>query len=137
MRAVIALGYGLEDRGSRVRFPAGNGNFSLHHRIKNGSVTHQASYRMGTRGGAGRGVKLTTHLHVVPRSRMRGARPPLPQYVFIAWCLVKHRDNFTFTFAFTSTSHMSSFFIKKIQKYADNRKSKLLSISNLISIHTM
>jgi hypothetical protein len=22
----------------------------------------------------------------------------LPQYVFMAWCLVKHRDNFTFTF---------------------------------------
>jgi hypothetical protein len=31
-------------------------------------------------------------------SRMRGAIPPLPQYVFIAWCLVKHRDNFTFIF---------------------------------------
>jgi hypothetical protein len=29
---------------------------------------------------------------------MRGAIPPLPQYAFMAWCLVKHRDNFTFTF---------------------------------------
>jgi hypothetical protein len=29
---------------------------------------------------------------------MRGAIPPLPQYVFMAWCLVKHRDSFTFTF---------------------------------------
>jgi len=27
---------------------------------------------------------------------MRGAVPPLLQYVFMAWCLVKHRDNFTF-----------------------------------------
>jgi hypothetical protein len=27
---------------------------------------------------------------------MRGAIPPLPQYVFMAWCLVKHRDNFNF-----------------------------------------
>jgi hypothetical protein len=27
---------------------------------------------------------------------MRWAIPPLPQYVFMAWCLVKHRDNFTF-----------------------------------------
>jgi hypothetical protein len=45
-------------------------------------------------------VKLTTHLHLVPRSRLRGAIPPLPQYVFMAWCLVKHRDNFTFTFTF-------------------------------------
>jgi hypothetical protein len=32
---------------------------------------------------------------------MRRAIPPLPQYVFIAWCLVKHRKNFTFTFTFT------------------------------------
>jgi hypothetical protein len=26
---------------------------------------------------------------------MSGAIPPLPQYAFMAWCLVKHRDNFT------------------------------------------
>jgi hypothetical protein len=29
---------------------------------------------------------------------MRGAIPSLAQYVFMAWCLVKHRDNFTFAF---------------------------------------
>jgi hypothetical protein len=29
---------------------------------------------------------------------MRGAIPPLFQYAFMAWCLVKYRDNFTFTF---------------------------------------
>jgi hypothetical protein len=29
---------------------------------------------------------------------MRGAILPLPQYAFVAWCLVKHRDNFTFCF---------------------------------------
>jgi hypothetical protein len=46
----IALGYGLDDRGSRVRFPAGAGNFSLHHRVQNGSGAHPASYPMGTRG---------------------------------------------------------------------------------------
>jgi hypothetical protein len=46
----IALGYGLDDRDSRVRFPAGAGNFSLHHRVHNGPVTHPASYPMGTRG---------------------------------------------------------------------------------------
>jgi hypothetical protein len=40
----IALGYGLDDRGSRVRFPAGAGNFSLHHRVQNGSGVHPASY---------------------------------------------------------------------------------------------
>jgi hypothetical protein len=46
----IALGYGLDDRGSRVRFPTGTGNFSIHHRVQNGSGTHTASYPMGTRG---------------------------------------------------------------------------------------
>jgi hypothetical protein len=46
----IILGYGLDDRGSRVRFPAEAGNFSLHHRVWNGSGTHPASYPMGTRG---------------------------------------------------------------------------------------
>jgi hypothetical protein len=45
----IALGYGLDDRGSRVRFPAGAGNFSLH-RIQNGSGAHSASYPVGTWG---------------------------------------------------------------------------------------
>jgi hypothetical protein len=53
-RAVIAqsvwrLDYGLDDRGSRVRFPAGAWNFSLHHRVQNGSGVHPASYPMGTR----------------------------------------------------------------------------------------
>jgi len=28
---------------------------------------------------------------------MRGAIPPLHQYVFVAWCLLKHRDNFIFS----------------------------------------
>jgi hypothetical protein len=44
----IALGYGLDDRGSRVRFPAGAGNFSLYH--QNGSGAHPASYSMGSGG---------------------------------------------------------------------------------------
>jgi hypothetical protein len=46
----IALGYGLDNRGSRVRFPAKAGNFSPHDRVQNGSGTHPASYPMGTRG---------------------------------------------------------------------------------------
>jgi hypothetical protein len=28
---------------------------------------------------------------------MHGAIPPLPQYVFMWWCIVKHKDTFTFT----------------------------------------
>jgi hypothetical protein len=43
-------------------------------------------------------AKLTTHLHLVSTSRMRGAIPPFPQYAFMAWGLVKHRANFTFNF---------------------------------------
>jgi len=36
--------------------------------------------------------------------RMRGAIPPFSQYVIMAWCLVKHRVNFTFTFRGHSTA---------------------------------
>jgi hypothetical protein len=32
------------------RFPAGAGNFPLHHHIQNGSGAHPASYPMGTGG---------------------------------------------------------------------------------------
>jgi hypothetical protein len=46
----IALGYGLDDRGFRVRFPAEAVNFSLHHRVQNGSGAHLAPYPMGTGG---------------------------------------------------------------------------------------
>jgi hypothetical protein len=51
----IALGYGLDDRSSRARFPARAGNFSLHHRVHNGSGAHPACYPMGTTGSFLRG----------------------------------------------------------------------------------
>jgi hypothetical protein len=46
----IALGYGLNDRGSRVPFPEGAENFSLHHRVQNGAGAHPVSYPLATRG---------------------------------------------------------------------------------------
>jgi hypothetical protein len=46
----ITLGYGLDERGSRVRFPTGAGNSSLHHRVQTSSGAHPASYPMCTRG---------------------------------------------------------------------------------------
>jgi hypothetical protein len=46
----IVLGYGLDDRGSRVRFPAGAVNFSLHHHVQKDSEAHRVSYPMVTRG---------------------------------------------------------------------------------------
>jgi len=43
------------------------------------------------------GVKLTTPIHLVPRYRIRGATPPLPQTAFKAWCSVKVQGQlFTF-----------------------------------------
>jgi hypothetical protein len=56
----------MDDWCSRVRFPAGAGNFSLHHRVQNGSGAHPASYPMGT-GALSLGVKSpgreADHLH--------------------------------------------------------------------------
>jgi hypothetical protein len=51
----MALGYELDDRGSAVRFPAGAGNFSRHHRVQNGSGAYPASYPIGIRGSFPRG----------------------------------------------------------------------------------
>jgi hypothetical protein len=68
----IALGYGRDDRGSRVRFPAGTGN-SLYHRVQDGSGAHLVSYPVGTRGsfpeGKAAGAWIWTHLHLVPISK--------------------------------------------------------------------
>jgi hypothetical protein len=101
----IALACGLDDRCSRVRFSAGAGNFSLHHRIQNGSGAHPASYPMGTRNFS-LGVKQPGREanHSPPSSvevKNSWSYTSTPQCVFMAWCLVKHRDNFSFTL----TSH--------------------------------
>jgi hypothetical protein len=50
-----------------------------------------------TLGQSGRGVKLATHLHLVPSSKNAWCYTATPQYVFMALCLIKHRDNFTVT----------------------------------------
>jgi hypothetical protein len=39
-------------------------------------------------------VKVTTHLHLVPRSKNAWSYTSTPPYIFMARCLVKHRDNF-------------------------------------------
>jgi hypothetical protein len=44
----IATGYGLDCRGLGVRFGVVAGNFSLLHRVQNGSGAHPASYPTGT-----------------------------------------------------------------------------------------
>jgi hypothetical protein len=96
----IALGYGLDDRGSRVRFPAGAGNFSLHHRVQNGSGAHPASYTMGTAALSPEVKRPEREVdHSPPSSAVVNnawSYTSTPQYVFMAWCLDKPRDNFIF-----------------------------------------
>jgi hypothetical protein len=98
----IALSYRLDYRGSRVPFPAGAGKFSPHHHVQNISRFHTASHPkvLGafSLGESGRGVKLTTHLHLVLRSNNERSHTSTPQYAFVAWCSVKSQGNFTFTF---------------------------------------
>jgi hypothetical protein len=60
---------------SGVRVPAEAKNFSLHHRVQIGSGTHTASYPWGQ---SGPGVKLTIHLHVVPRSKNEWSYNSIP-----------------------------------------------------------
>jgi hypothetical protein len=75
--SVLWLSYGLDDRGS---IPGRGKDFFLRHRDQICSGANPA-YQMGTgrsfTGLNGRGVELTTHIHLAPRLRMRGATPPL------------------------------------------------------------
>jgi hypothetical protein len=45
---VTVLGYGMDDRSSRVRFPAGARNFSLHYHVQNGLGPTQPSIQWAT-----------------------------------------------------------------------------------------
>jgi hypothetical protein len=54
----MATDCGLKDRMIGIRFPAGAGNFSLHHRFQTISGAHTASYPMDT-GGCFPGSKAT------------------------------------------------------------------------------
>jgi hypothetical protein len=71
----VVSDYGLDDRAIGVRSPAGARDLSSNLCVQTGSEAHPASCTMGTGGrfpGAkrGRGVTLTTHPHLKPRSRM-------------------------------------------------------------------
>jgi len=64
-------------------FLTGVGAFTPCHPVQIGSGVRPAFHPMGTEGPfprikAGGGMRLTTHLHLVPRLRMHGAIPPLP-----------------------------------------------------------
>jgi len=69
---VYRLGYRLDDRSS-IPGEASDGIFSLRLHVQTGSGDHPATSPVGTGGG----VKLNTHLSLVPRLRMRGVILPL------------------------------------------------------------
>jgi hypothetical protein len=102
------LGYGLYHGGSRFRFPAGAGNFSLHHRVQNGSGPNQTPIQW-VPGAISLGVKRPgreAHHALPSNAELNNAwrYTSTPHYVFMAWCLVNHRDSFTFfTFPLTRT----------------------------------
>jgi hypothetical protein len=71
----MVSGYGLDDRAIEVPSPAEAKDFSCSLCVQTGSGAHPSSFTMGTGGPfhgdkRGRSVTLTTHPHVVPRSRM-------------------------------------------------------------------
>jgi hypothetical protein len=71
----IVSDYGLDDRAIGVRSPAGGKDFSYSLFVQTGTGAHPASCTMGTGGLSPglkrrRGVTLTTHPHLVPRSSM-------------------------------------------------------------------
>jgi hypothetical protein len=76
-------------------------DFSLPHSVKNASRAHPDAYPVDTGGYFPWGVKLTAHLHLVPRSRMVDLYST-PPYVFMAWCLINLPNYKFISLPFTS-----------------------------------
>jgi hypothetical protein len=77
----IATGYGLDDWGVRVRVPVGSRIFSSPRPDRlwgPPSFLHNGYRGLFPRRWSGQGVKLATHLQLVPRSKKRGSLHPLP-----------------------------------------------------------
>jgi hypothetical protein len=81
--------YGLDDRVIGVRSPEGAEDFSSSLCVQTGSGAHPASCTMGTGGPfpgvkRGRGVMLTTHPNLVPRSGMNRSYTSSPPSASVA-----------------------------------------------------
>jgi hypothetical protein len=88
----ITTGSGLDDRPSSVQFPVRAGNFSLHHRVQNGSGAHPASYPV---------VPGDLSLEVKRPGREANHSPPSSAEVKNAW-------SYTSTLPNTSSWHGAS-----------------------------
>jgi hypothetical protein len=91
-QSVCRLVYGLDDQGSVPRRSC-NEFFLFATASRPAQGPTQPPVNL-VPGGSYSGCKAVTHLHLVSSLRVHGAVRPLLQYVFMAWCLDKHRDNF-------------------------------------------
>jgi hypothetical protein len=70
----LEAGYELDSLEIGIRFPAWASDISLLHRIQTSSAAPSFSYVLGigtlSPGVKGQGLKLTTHLHLLPKLRM-------------------------------------------------------------------
>jgi hypothetical protein len=88
--------------------PSKGWEFTLQHHVQTGSGAHAASYPVGT-GALSLGVKQLGHEADHSPIYSAEAKECMelylhPQYNFMVWCLVKHRDKFTFTFIMFSNT---------------------------------
>jgi hypothetical protein len=91
--------YGLDDRVIGVLFPTGTRDFYPLHSVQTGCGAHPASYPIGHFPGVNRPERETDHsppCSSVVKTDWYIAYST-PPWVFMAWWVHKHRDNFTFT----------------------------------------
>lgn len=92
----------VNDWGNGVKFLAGGEDFSLLHNIQISFEVHPASYPTDT-GGSSLRIQWLWHKddHPIPSSseiKNTYVYSSTPPYVFMEWCLNKHRDNFNFSY---------------------------------------
>jgi hypothetical protein len=97
------MGYGQDGQGDGFWFLTGAKDFSDLHSIQTGSGAHPASYPVGTRGLIPQGVEQMECEpdHSPPSStkvRNWWSYTFTPPYIFLVWCLIKPKNNLTFTF---------------------------------------
>jgi hypothetical protein len=98
----IALDYELDDRGSRVRFPAGGGLgiflFTTASRTALGPTQLPIQRVPGTLSLGVKRLGREAYQSAPFSAEVKNAwsYTSIPQYVFMACCLGNHRDNFTF-----------------------------------------